>query len=77
MSTTCKINFENKLNVFYTGQEIRGTVQLKLSDGIIIHSVYIEFVGVAHIDSAGNQSSSHTENFLNRKCYLVGSDDGS
>ncbi|KAG4080276.1 hypothetical protein HA402_010768 [Bradysia odoriphaga] len=75
MSTTCKINFADNLNVFYTGQVIRGTVQLKLGDCIIIRSVSIQFFGVAHIESAGNQLSSRTEIYLNSKLYLVGSDE--
>lgn len=76
MSTTCKIIFEKKLNVFYTGQVMRGKAQLKLSESTIIRSVYIELSGVAHIDSE-DQLSSRTETYLNRKFYLLGSEDGS
>lgn len=48
MSIKCQINFENRSRVYYTGQWLRGTVQITLTKQQKVRGVYVRIFGKAH-----------------------------
>lgn len=49
MPTTCKINFENHQKFVYSGQKLRITVRLKLTEELKVRSIYIHLRGKTHV----------------------------
>lgn len=77
MSTTCKINLDNKLNVFYSGQGLCGTAVLSLAEHTIVHGVYVQLYGVANVKwMECNKPISQNKIYLNKKFYVFGSEGG-
>lgn len=83
MPTSCEIEFENNpLKVVYTGQLLRGTVRLNLTEEKNVRGIYINIYGSAHVKwskGSGNRRVTHTgkEEYLNEKTYFVGGPSGS
>lgn len=78
MPTTCDIDFENNpLKVIYAGQQLRGTVQLTLTEEKKVRGVYIQIRGEAYAHwtkKRGKRTKHYTgeEEYLNEKTYFVG-----
>ena len=76
--TTCDIDFENNPEqVVYSGQELRGTVRLKLTNFNHIRNIFIQFHGAAYTKwMEGTRKHARQENYLDRKIYLLENEDG-
>lgn len=79
--TNCHIDFENNpMKIVYSGQTIRGTVQLNLTDEINIRGIYIHLYGGAYVNwrERMNCFKIHigNEDYLNHRIYLIGATHG-
>lgn len=82
MPTTCEINFENNpLRVLYTGQWLRGSVDLNLTEAKTVRGIYINIHGSAHShwsQGSGKSRKSYTghEQYLDERTNFVGGSTG-
>lgn len=82
MPTTCVTEFENNpLKVVYSGQILRGTVDLTLTSEKIVRAVYIKIIGNAQTywtEGTGDKRKSYkgSVEYLNDRVYLAGRSDG-
>lgn len=49
MPTECAIAFENSSKVFYTGESVRGTIRLTITNETVIEKARIKFDGVGYV----------------------------
>lgn len=75
MPTTCVIDFED--NPVYSGQLLRGTVELNLSKEKNVRGVYIDLCGKGYAswtENNGRYQQIYTteEIYLNERIYFVG-----
>lgn len=82
MAIECFIDFENNPSkVVYTGQLLRGNVQLKLTEPKNVRGVYIKIKGKAYAhwtEGSGDNRKSYTgeEEYINERTYFVGGNSG-
>lgn len=80
MSFECVIEFDNNPSkVVYTGQLLRGKVQLNLANEKSVRCVYIKIKGEATVrlsTGSGRRRRTHLgkEEYLNDQTYFVGSE---
>lgn len=74
MSLHCKVIFpKNPLNVFYTGQAVRGYVQLSVEQEQSVSSIQIEIAGVAISKLKRNHRNKvHREDCFNHRISILG-----
>lgn len=74
MSLTCKVIFlKNLLNVFYTGQLVRGYVQLTAEQEQLVSGIQIEIFGIAITKMKQNNAIKlHQEDCFNHRINLLG-----
>lgn len=64
MPTNCKIEFENNPEkIYYSGQIVRGTVKLTLTDAKIVRGIYMQLFGDGYI-------SFYEKRFESKETYL-------
>lgn len=74
-STSCEINFENnRMQVVYSGQIIRGVVRLTLTEEKLVCSAIVQFNGTAY--NVNNGVNTNNMNFFEKKKYLIDRDNG-
>lgn len=83
MTTTCVIDFENNPDkVVGSGQLLRGTVTLTLTENRSVRGIFIKLIGKACVNWSALLSDEYAstkrknEYYLNEKAYLVGSEEG-
>lgn len=82
MPTTCAVDFENNpAKVIYSGQLLRGTINLNLTQPKDVRGVYIRIKGDAYArwtQGSGDKRKTYTgaEDYLDEKTYLIGGEDG-
>lgn len=83
MPTTCVIELEstNQSQIIFSGQVLRGTVHLTLTNEKTIRGVLITFTGKAYCCWKKTYGKSTRvfkaeENHLNQQAYLIGSNNG-
>lgn len=82
MSTKCAIEFDdNPLNVYYSGQTIRGVVHLNISDAKTVRGIYLKIIGKSYVRWHSNPGRIHRrlsgkDVHLKEIIYFVGGDDG-
>lgn len=80
MPTTCTIDFENNaFDLFFSGEILRGTVNLGFTSEKIVRGMYIQFTGIGQtswIAGSDRESFEEREEYLNDRIYLEGSEDG-
>lgn len=74
MSLKCKVLFpKNALNVFYTGQTVRGYVQLSVEEEQPVSSIEIQISGVAISKlKQNNRTKVHREDCFNHRISILG-----
>lgn len=82
MPTTCEIGFENNPSkVVYSGQLLRGSVQLSLTESKTVRGVFIKICGEAYCHwttGSGKNRKSYTgkEDYLQERTYFMGGREG-
>lgn len=81
MTIDIRIDFENNPSrIYYSGQSVRGTVQLILGEEKKIRGAYIRIYGKAYCrwstDGKNKVTYIGEELFLNETSYLVGAKEG-
>lgn len=78
MSLHCKVIFpKNPLNVFYTGQSVRGYVQLSVGEEQPVSSIQIEIGGVAISKlKQNNRTKVHREDCFDHRISILGNGHG-
>lgn len=78
-SSTCEIEFDNPMKVFYSGQLMRGTVQLNLTKQKKVRRIYMHLYGGAYASwteyfcldfGFHNWYSDHRKTFSGKEVYL-------
>lgn len=85
MPTLCVIEFENNSKVVYSGQELRGSVRLKItSEKITVKGIFVKLSGGSYsywAERSANGDEKKTYRgaveYLNDRVYLAGHSDGS
>lgn len=86
MSTSCEIKFdENPYGVYFPGQALSGTVELRLGEAVKVKGVALQIKGIADVrwtESTGAGKNRRTihyhgrQDYMNSTTYLAGSRDG-
>nr|XP_019557332.2 arrestin domain-containing protein 3-like [Aedes albopictus] len=86
MSTSCEIKFdENPYGVYFPGQTLSGTVELRLGETVKVKGVALQIKGIAEVrwnESTGTGKNRRTihyhgrQDYMNSTTYLAGSKDG-
>lgn len=74
MSLNCKVIFpKNPLHVFYTGQSVKGYVQLSVEQDQPVSSIQIEISGVAISRlKQSNRVKVHRDDCFNHRISILG-----
>lgn len=83
MPTSCSIDFENNpQKVVYTGQLLRGTVKMELTNAKRVHGAYIRIYGEAYCHFSKKNyvgfmvGYTGQEDYFDQTTYLIGGRDG-